>query len=224
VASSETARVGYLTRAARAAALRGIYVIVNEGSPDPVALARAALDAGVRVLQYRAKRGTVANRVRALRALTRERGALLLFNDDAEAVFAFDCDGVHLGPDDRGFTQIARVRELVGERLIGLSCANPQEARAAFAGGADYLGIGSVYATSSKSDAGEPIGIAGLRAAVAATPLPAAAIGGIALENLPEVAGTGVAMAAVISALADAPDPATAAVRLVRAWNEAAAL
>lgn len=219
MAAAETARV---TRAQRAARLHGIYAIVNEGAPDPATLARAALSAGVRVLQYRAKHGIVAPTLRALRRLTFECGALLIVNDDAAAAVEFDCDGVHLGPGDRGFADVAAVRAQLRDRLIGLSCGTPAEARAAQAGGADYLGIGSVYATASKDDAGAPIGLPGLHRVASAATLPAAAIGGIGPGNLAEVARSGVAMAAVISALAGAADPESAARELVRTWDAAA--
>lgn len=208
----------HLTRAASAAKLHGIYAIVNEND-DALAIARAALDGGVRILQYRAKRGAVAERARVLRKMTRERDSLLLFNDDFDAVLAFDGDGVHLGPGDRGFADVASVRAAVGERLIGLSCGTPAEARTAGASGADYVGAGCVFPTGSKGDAGEPIGLAGLRAVAAATNLPIAAIGGISLDTVAEVARTGVAMAAVISAIAGDADPAAAAAELVRRWK-----
>jgi thiamine-phosphate diphosphorylase len=214
MAAHETARV---TRAGRAALLRGIYLIVNEGEGDPLALARAALDAGVTVVQYRAKRGIDAGRLRALRAETARHGALLIVNDDWRAALAFDADGVHLGPGDAGFDRVAAVRAELGDRLIGLSCGTPQEARAA--GDADYLGTGAVYATASKDDAGAPIGIAGLLAVAGSTALPVAAIGGIGEANLAAVRDSGVAMAAVISAIAGAPDPRAAAGRLAAIWN-----
>ena len=214
MATHETARV---TRAGRAALLHGVYLIVNEGERDPVAIARACLDAGVTVVQYRAKRGIDAAHLRAIRAATAERGALLIVNDDCDATLVFDADGVHLGPDDAGFDRIANVRAALGDRLIGLSCGTEAEARAA--GDADYLGIGSVYATASKNDAGSPIGIAGMLEVARATHLPVAAIGGITYELLPEVRASGVAMAAVISAVANASDPAEAARALVARWN-----
>jgi thiamine-phosphate diphosphorylase len=213
MATHETARV---TRASRAALLRGVYLIVNEGEHDPVAIARAGLDAGVTIVQYRAKRGIHAAHLRALRAATAECGALLIVNDDCDATLAFDADGVHLGPDDAGFDRVANVRATLGDRLIGLSCGTEGEARAA--GDADYLGVGAVYATASKDDAGCPIGIAGMLAVAGATHLPVAAIGGITHDSLAEVRASGV----VISAVANAPDPQEAARALVALWNDGA--
>ncbi len=208
-------------RVARAAKLRGIYAIVNEGEPNPVEIARAALAGGVRIVQYRAKRGIDPARLRALRDATAEAQALLIVNDDWRAALAFDCDGVHLGPGDDGFGAVATVRAAIGERLIGLSCGTPQEVDAANAAGADYVGIGAVYATASKADAGAPIGVEGLRALAGRSAVPVAAIGGIGADRIPAVAETGVAMAAVISALA-ASDPERAARDLVARWQRAA--
>ena len=88
--------------------------------------------------------------------------------------------------------------------LIGASCGTPAEARAAQRAGADTIGIGAVYATSTKTDAGAAIGLDGLRAVMNATTLPCAAIGGIGLHNIGAIAQTGVAMACVISAIARA--------------------
>jgi thiamine-phosphate pyrophosphorylase len=212
LASNESARLSHTE-------LRGMYLIVNEGGRDPMRVARAGLDAGVRVLQYRAKSGIVPGTVQALRAMTRDRNAIFIMNDDWNAALAYDCDGVHLGPEDAGFANVEHVREALGPRLIGLSCGTPEEARAANEMSVDYIGVGSVYATASKADAGDPIGVAGLRRVAAATTLPVAAIGGITSANLYEVRATGVAMAAVISAIADAPDPYAAALALVHAWS-----
>lgn len=198
--------------------MRGIYAILNE-ERDPVELARAILDGGVRILQYRAKAGIVKEHALQLRSLTRARNALFIINDDWRAARTFDADGVHLGPDDTDLSELAAIRANMGERLIGFSCGTVEEARGAQAAGADYAGVGSVFATGSKSDAGEPLGIEGLQRVAAATTLPVAAIGGIGAENLPAVRATGVAMAAMISALAGASDPAAAAARLVRIWE-----
>lgn len=207
-----------MTRAQRAALLHGIYAIVNEAAlPDPVDLARAILDGGARIVQYRAKQGIVPAHARALRDLTRSHNALFIINDDWRAVGTYDADGVHVGPEDARPQDLAMIRAALPDRLIGVSCGTPEEAIAA--ADADYIGVGSVYATMSKADAGDPIGIAGLCAVAAATSLPVTAIGGITSDALPQVRASGVAMAAVISAIAAAPDPRAATEALVRAWN-----
>jgi thiamine-phosphate pyrophosphorylase len=209
-----------MTRDERRAKAHGIYAIVDEGTGDPLAIADGALAGGVRILQYRAKSGIVPARLYALRERTRAYGALLIVNDDPHAAVAYDCDGVHLGPGDDGFDDPDRVRAALGERLIGLSCGTEDEARWANAFDVDYVGVGPVFATASKADAGEPIGLEGLRRIAAITRHAVCAIGGITRERLRAVRETGVAMAAVISALRDAGDPALAAEWLVRIWRD----
>jgi thiamine-phosphate pyrophosphorylase len=198
--------------------LHGIYAIVNE-CDAALRLARAALDSGMRIVQYRAKTGIVANRLFELRQLTRRHDALLVLNDDWRAAAAFDCDGVHLGPDDAGFFNVAPIRAAHPRLLIGLSCGTTEEVRRANAQDVDYLGIGSIFATASKTDAGAPIGVAGLRERSSIAVAPVAAVGGIDATTIDAVRDAGVAMAAVISALANAADPAQAARELVARWN-----
>jgi thiamine-phosphate diphosphorylase len=208
-----------ITRALRVARLSGIYAILNEEA-GVVETAEAILEAGIRIIQYRPKNVFRSETLRRLRSLTYRRDALLILNDDWRRAIEFDCDGVHLGPGDDGFEEPAAVRAAAKERLIGLSCGTAGEVARAARSDVDYLGVGSVFATSSKADAGTPIGLAGLRALAARAAIPVAAIGGIGPENLAEVRATGVAMAAVISALS-APGAKEAARRLLRAWAEA---
>lgn len=195
-------------------------MIVNEGS-ETVRIAEGALAGGVRIVQYRAKGGINAETLHALRRATRSAGALLILNDDWRAAKRYDCDGAHLGPGDDGFDRPDFVRVSWPDGVIGISCATDSETNAAASAGADYAGVGSVYATTSKGDAGEPIGIERLREIVRATDLPVAAIGGITVDRIGEIGRSGAAMAAVISAVASAEEPASAAQRLVRAWDEA---
>lgn len=209
-----------VTRAQRAQRLRGIYVIVND-APQAPALAQAALDAGVGVLQYRAKHGTDTRRLAALRRLTHQYGALLILNDDWRLAQATGCDGVHLGPGDDGFDDSRAMRAAAPELIVGLSCGTAGEVDAASEASVDYLGIGAIFATTSKHDAGEPLGVEQLRCLAARTALPVAAIGGIDATNLAKVRATRVAMAAVIGAVANAPDPQRAAEELVAIWNAA---
>jgi thiamine-phosphate pyrophosphorylase len=216
MATNETTLV---TRAQRVAQLHGVYAIVNE-DVRTMNVADAALAGGVRLLQYRAKSGINAEHLQALRERTRACGALLIVNDDWRAARAFDCDGVHLGPDDEGFAAVAPVRAALRERLIGLSCGTVAEAQRANAEDADYLGVGAVYATGSKADAGAPIGIDGLRAVAAVSRYPVAAIGGIRAATIDAVRASGVAMAAVIAAISSAPDPESAARELLEQWHD----
>lgn len=193
-----------------AARLRGLYVITDAhmgGGHLPIA--RAALRGGARIIQLRDK--ATAPRpllpiAREVRRLTREFEALFLINDRLDLALLCEADGIHLGPDD---WPISDVRAAVPRPfLIGASCGTPDEARAAQRAGADTIGIGAVYATSTKTDAGSAIGLDGLRAVMNATDLPAAAIGGIGPANIGAVAACGAPMACVISAIAGAGDEA----------------
>jgi thiamine-phosphate diphosphorylase len=198
--------------------LRGIYGIVDRAvADDPLALLEVILGAGVRVVQYRAKSGVDPQVVRAMHAVTRARGALLIVNDDLAS--ALEADGWHAGQEDLAKHDPATIRATLGSRIFGISCGVPEESLAAERFGADYVGVGPYAATGTKADAGKAIGEAGVRAVVVTTRLPVVAIGGIDAGNLAGVARSGASMAAVISAIARAPDPVTAARDLVARWE-----
>lgn len=132
-------------------------------------------------------------------------------NDDVDLAIRLQADGVHVGQDDM---QLAEVREAVGPNMyIGVSAATIEEALAAQAGGVDCIGVGAMYATSSKADAGEPIGPEGLRVIREAVgrELPIVGIGGITLQNAAEVIRAGADGVAVISAITRADSPSDAA-------------
>lgn len=196
----------------------GIYALFDPApAPDAGAYLDALLRGGIRLVQVRAKSGIVPAHLRALVARIRAAGGTAIVNDDVE--LALEADGVHLGQEDLAGHDLRALRARLGTRAIGLSCGTPAEARAIPAGTVDYIGTGPIFATRSKSDAGAPIGVNGVRVVVEATPLPVAAIGGITLAALPRVRETGAAMAAVISALAGAADPEATARAFVQAWN-----
>ena len=154
-----------------------------------------------------------------LRSLTREMGALLIVNDRIDVALAVEADGVHVGPDDM---PVALARELVGpHRILGASAGTVAEARAAQAEGADYLGVGSVYPTRTKADAGEPIGPNGLAHIVASVSIPVVGIGGINETDVAEVIAAGAEGVAIISAVVAADDVRAATRRLVE-WIRAA--
>ncbi len=202
--------------------LRGIYGIVDTAAvSDALAFADALVRAGIRLLQYRAKAGVDAAILESLCRCAHDHAALIVVNDDFEA--ALRADGWHVGQKDLAAHDLVKLRARLGARLFGISCGTPEQARAAEAAGADYVGTGPFAATASKADAGTPIGPAGVRAVVGATRLPVVAIGGIGPANLSGVAATGASMAAVISALAQPNDPHAAARELVRLWADCTA-
>lgn len=194
--------------------IRGLYVITDpELIPDAEleARVRRAIEGGASAVQYRDKRPDDAGhleRARALRAVTRELGALLIINDNPSLAAAVDADGVHLGRDD---PDIARARAVAGRRLVGVSCYNELErARRAAEQGADYLAFGSFFPTATKSDtvAAAPDL---LRRAKRELGLPVVAIGGITPDNGAALVAAGADALAVVSAVFGADDPRHAA-------------
>jgi len=210
-----------VTRIEARALLHGPYAIVNDG-PGALAIAEAALAAGMNIVQYRAKEGIDPKRLRESIGLAHAHHALLICNDDWRAAQEAGCDGVHLGPGDDGFADPARVRAAWPEAVIGLSVGSSDELRGCDSAAVDYFGVGAIFATTSKADAGAPIGLDGLCAIANETTLPICAIGGITPERLASVRASGATMAATIAALAEAADPVEAAHRFVVAWDAAA--
>lgn len=181
----------------------------------PLEVVEAALRGGVTMLQLREKELPLAQTLEAgrrLRALAREHGVPFLVNDRADLALLLEADGLHVGQED---LPVREARRLLGqEAIIGVSAASAAEGRQAEAGGADYLGAGSVFPTPSKADAGAPIGTEGLRAVAAATSLPVVGIGGITAANAGSVMAAGAAGVAVISAILKTSQPEAAARQL----------
>ena len=172
----------------------------------------AALESGARAIQLRDKRASAREllaQARDLRALTGEWDALLFLNDRFDVALASEADGVHLGPDDLPVGAVRR--EAPPGFLIGHSTDIPGVAAKAAAEGADYIGCGAVYPTSSKKDAGVEIGIEGLAAVAGAVEIPVVGIGGISPLRARQIAQeTTAAGVAVIGAVMGAQDPGKA--------------
>jgi thiamine-phosphate pyrophosphorylase len=199
--------------------LAPLYAIVDplDTGRDPVALAAALLDGGARLLQLRLKDAdtrTLLDVGRAVGALCRRAGALLIVNDRPDVARAIGADGVHLGQEDLP-VGVAR-RLLPPPALVGVSTHDDDELTAALDAAPDYVAVGPVHATASKTEALPPRGLAIVRAARARTALPIVAIGGITAENAAAVRRAGADSVAMIGALTRAPDVA-AAVRAVLA-------
>jgi thiamine-phosphate pyrophosphorylase len=180
--------------------LRGLYAITPEG-PGLEARVRAALEGGVAILQYRRKRGDVAE-ARRIAGLAREFGVPLIVNDDWALALELDAAGAHLGREDG---ELRDARRRLGSRLLGASCYNElARARAAVAAGADYIAFGSVFPSPTKPHAVRaPLSLFGEARALG---VPLAAIGGVTLDNAPALIAAGADLLAVISDLFDAPD------------------
>ena len=184
--------------------LRGLYAITPELTDGEALLRQVAqaLEGGIAMLQYRRKTGQNAQEARALAALCRASGVPFVVNDDLDVALATGADGVHLGRDD-GDPAAARVK-LKG-KLLGVSCyASLDAARAAAAAGADYVAFGSVFPSTTKPSAlRAPHSLFGDARAFG---LPLVAIGGITLENAPQLLQAGADALAVVSDLFEAPD------------------
>lgn len=167
---------------------------------------RSALEGGVSFVQLREKelsQELFYQEAIALKALCREYGVPFVINDDVALAKLVDSDGVHVGQDDM---RAADVRALLGkEKILGVSVQTVEEALFAQQSGADYLGVGAVFPTGSKSDAIE-VSHPTLQAICQAVEIPVVAIGGITAGNLSQLAGSGIVGVAVISALFAQPN------------------
>ena len=194
-----------------------LYVITDEKvglGRSHTFLAEEALKGGATVIQLRDKEKSARELYEIgvkLREITKKYGALFIVNDRLDIALAVGADGVHLGMND---LPISVARRIAGDNfIIGASASSPEEAVLAEKEGANYIGAGSVFETSSKEDV-RVIGLEGLRAIVKATSLPVVAIGGINRDNVRDVMRTGVKGVAVISAVVSKEDVRSAAEEL----------
>jgi thiamine-phosphate pyrophosphorylase len=192
-------------------------IAITDHAEALVPRARAAVHGGATMIQLRLKHADARTLAAIARALIEAVDVPVIINDRADVALAVGAAGAHLGADD---VPIPALRNVVPPGFIlGASAGNDAELDEAMGAGADYVGIGAVYATGSKSDAGAPIGInefARLAARAAQHGLPAVAVGGITAATAHTVREAGAAGVAVISAIFGAHDPEAAA-RALRA-------
>jgi len=195
-------------------AFRGpLYPIANAGGRhSAVDLVAAAVGAGIRVVQLRVKSGSTRSFVelaRAAKTITDRNRALLIIDDRTDIARLIDAAGVHLGTED---LPAAAARVILGPtKIIGLSTHSPAQLAAAEREGyGDYLAYGPIFPTYTKERPDPVQGLDGLRAARQLTKRPLVAIGGVNATNVEAVLKTGVDAVAIISAFADADDPAAA--------------
>jgi thiamine-phosphate pyrophosphorylase len=200
----------------------GLYAICDDSIRPELSLTRKSellLEGGVRVIQLRMKSTPVRDALAAARvvsALCRAAGAVCLVDDRVDLALIANAHGVHLGDDD---LPARRARELLGpDRIIGVTVRNAQMAEEAKDAGADYVGLGPVFPTATKSVAAPVLGIESLAKLVHQSPLPTVAISGIRLSNIGSIARAGAHGAAVISDLLTAPDIPARARELSKAF------
>lgn len=206
--------------------MNGLYlvtdrIIAQQAGHTVAFVVEEACRAGVRWVQLREKELSTRaflEAARELKQITQAYGARLIINDRVDIALAVDADGVHVGQDDMPY---AAVRSLVGpDKLIGLSVNNMVELRAALDDKPDYLGVAAVFATSTKLDTSNLLGLDGLREICTSTSLPTFAIGGINATNIGQIMQAGATGAAVVSAICGQPSPYEATRELLQLISE----
>lgn len=206
-----------------------LYVVLDRGAAgdrDVVPLLDAVLAGGCRVVQLREKIMPLSDLypvALALRRRCREAGCLFIVNDRVDLALAVEADGVHVGQDDLPAREARRL--LRPGMILGVSTHDESQARRARDDGADYVAVGSMFPTGSKTGF-RLVGPDLLRRVRPEIRVPLVAIGGITVDNVAEVIRAGADAVAVISAVCASPDPAAAARRFletIRAAREGAA-
>ena len=187
-----------------------LYVIldaplIREPAPD---IAAQLMDAGVRLLQYRAKTAPARKTLgvaKQLATLVHKQGANFFVNDRPDLAWLAGADGVHVGQDD---LSVEQARTIIGpDRCVGVSTHNRQQFQRAAATLADYIAIGPIFSTRSKVNPDPVVGTKLLRELRTLTTKPIVAIGGIRLERAAEVIEAGADSVAIISDILAAPNP-----------------
>ena len=202
---------------------RGPYLLCDDTVRPELPLGEKAarlLAGGARVLQLRMKRTPPREALAAARevvAACHQAGALCLLNDRVDLALLSGADGVHVGDED---LPAEAARELLGPaRLVGVTVRNAAGARAAKAAGADYVGVGPIFGTTTKQVPAPVLGVEAFAAVVRDCPLPVVGIGGVGLANIARVAAAGAHCAAVASDALLAPDIAEQVRRLLAAFD-----
>ena len=179
-----------------------------------------SLKGGVTLVQLREKHlrfEEFLEEAKEMKELCHKYGVPLLINDNVEICIESGADGVHVGQKDM---EAGAVREKLGkDKIIGVSARTVEQAMAAQIAGADYLGVGAVFSTSTKEDA-KPLDHEILKAITKAVDIPVVAIGGISSENVSQLKGTGIDGVAVVSAIYGKENPKEAAENLKRLVSE----
>jgi thiamine-phosphate pyrophosphorylase len=188
---------------------------------DNLEAVRQMINAGVKIIQYREKEKSKREKYeecRVIREMCKPARVLFVVNDDVDIAILCKAGGVHVGQDD---LPADAVRKLVGpEMVIGVSAGTPAEVEDAIARGADYVGVGPVFQTGTKADAGEPVGLALVEYVAKKYKIPLVAIGGINGDNISDVRRHGIACSAMVSALVGSADIKTEVEKIRRKIHE----
>jgi thiamine-phosphate pyrophosphorylase len=196
-----------------------LYVILDAGlgTGSIEDTTQKLIDAGVRCLQYRNKKGHAREMLedaRSLAEIARRRGVTFVVNDRPDIAYLAGASGVHVGQED---LSVEQVRTVIGEdRFVGVSTHNDRQFQEALQTPADYIAVGPIFGTTSKENPDPVVGTELIRRARSLTTRPIVAIGGITLEHAAEVIEAGADSVAVISDILRAEDPAKRAEQFLR--------
>lgn len=193
----------------------GFYLVMTNPKVGYVECAKAAVKAGVKIIQLRMKhcpREEIVAMAREVRAVTAGTDTLFIVNDDPSIAAEVGADGVHVGQDDMSVAEVrAKYPSL---KIVGLSTHNPEQAREAIAQKPDYIGCGPVWATPTKDIPDPTLGVETAVQMTRSVPFPAVCIGGVDAERLPELLRAGARNFSVVRAVCAADDPYAAIVHL----------
>ena len=193
----------------------GLYLVMTNPVVGYEECAKAAVKAGVKIIQLRMKhasREEIVAEARKVRDVTRGTDTLFIVNDDPSIAAEVSADGVHVGQDDM---KVAEVRRLYPSlRIVGLSTHNMQQALDAVSQKPDYIGVGPVYATPTKDIPDPTLGVENAVAMVNAVPFPAVCIGGLDFDRAKELVDRGVKNFSVVRAVCSSSDPCAEVMKL----------
>ena len=185
----------------------GIYGITAENfakGRSNIECVRQMIDGGIQIIQYREKYKSLKEKVKEAKEIAKickDNGVLFIVNDHVDIAMLVNADGVHVGQDDM---DISDVRKIVGDKIIGVSTHAPKEALKAQEDGADYIGVGPIFKTTTKDR--EPVGLEYLEFVVNNINIPYIAIGGIKEHNFDKIISTGAKRIALVSEIVGASD------------------
>ena len=195
-----------------------LYLVTDRvlaGRKSLIDIIKQAIKGGVTIVQYRDKNESTGNMIKTsldLQILTKLKNIPLIINDRLDVMLAINADGLHVGQDDM---PAAIARQLIGKnKILGVSVKTVEQSIKAEKDGADYLGVGDIFGTMTKPDAGQPIGLDILQQIRQAVSIPIVGIGGINLTNANDVIISGADGIAVISAIIGQDDPYASAKKL----------
>lgn len=193
-----------------------LYLVTEESVPteELLTIVEEAIRGGATVVQLREKRNsgkTFFQKAQRLKEVTDQYRVPLIINDRVDVALAVKANGVHVGQEDLPLTEVRKI--VPSSMIVGISCRTLEEAIAAEKDGADYIGVGAVFPTSTKDNAKVlPDGV--LEEIINTVSIPVVAIGGITLENVFKISGLGISGVAVVSEIMKAEYPFEAAKKL----------